>query len=58
MPRPCHKDHDLSPDTCRLCHWCVSDSPEGAVYRHAWGMPTPKCVHLGKDTGEKLHCHT
>ncbi len=33
MPRPCEKDHPLSPAVCRLCwHW--ENTP---AYRARWG---------------------
>lgn len=41
MPRPCNSRHDLSPGLCRYCYWCVSETTEGAAYRHQWGEPEP-----------------
>ena len=41
MPRPCHQEHSLQPQNCRVCHWCADDSPRGEFYRRLWGEPEP-----------------
>lgn len=64
MPRPCKSSHtELQPLTCRVCHWCVDDSPTGRSYRALWGEPEPHpdrplgpCKHLTGFTGEKRDC--
>jgi len=37
MARPCHKQHELSPDTCRLC-WLTLNDPSYAL---SWREPHP-----------------
>jgi SAM-dependent methyltransferase len=39
VPRPCFRDHPLSPPTCRVCYWCADVSEIGAFYRRLWGEP-------------------
>ncbi len=41
MPRPCLRDHPLSPQTCRVCHWCVDPSERGRFHRRLWDEPEP-----------------
>lgn len=41
MPRPCFRDHPLSPPTCRICYWCADVSELGVFYRRLWGEPEP-----------------
>jgi hypothetical protein len=41
MPRPCQLSHPLSPDSCRICHWCMDGTAKGAAYRKLWGEDEP-----------------
>lgn len=47
MPRPCFRDHPLSPPTCRICYWCADVSEIGTYYRRLWGEPEPEVRHGG-----------
>lgn len=33
--------HPLSPDSCRLCAWCMDGTAKGAAFRKLWGEPEP-----------------
>ncbi len=41
MARPCAGAHPLSPETCRVCWWCLDRSSKGRAYRQLWSEPEP-----------------
>ncbi len=48
MARPCVDNHSLSPESCRLCFWCMDTSDKGKKYRELWNEPSPYEIIQGE----------